>query len=64
MHAETHAIPASGPIAATLVDTARRLGAKLIVMGLFGRSRLRELLLGGVSRAMLDNSTLPLLLAH
>lgn len=64
IHAEAHAIPASGPIAATLVDTARRLGAKLIVMGLFGRSRLRELLLGGVSRAMLDNSTLPLLLAH
>lgn len=64
IHAETHAVQAAGPIAATLVDTARRLGAGLIVMGLFGRSRLRELLLGGVSRAMLDNSTLPLLLAH
>lgn len=64
IHAEVHSVTANGPIAATLVDTARRLGAGLIVMGLFGRSRLRELLLGGVSRAMLDNSTVPLLLAH
>jgi len=64
IHAETHAIAPNGPIAGTLTDTARRLGAGLIVMGLFGRSRLRELLLGGVSRAMLDHSPLPLLLAH
>lgn len=64
IHAEVHGLTANGPIAATLADAARRLGAGLIVMGLFGRSRLRELLLGGVSRAMLDNSTLPLLLAH
>jgi nucleotide-binding universal stress UspA family protein len=33
-------------------------------MGLFGKSRLRELLLGGVSRALLDRSAIPLLLAH
>jgi len=64
IHAETHAIAPNGPIAATLLETAGRLGAGLIVMGLFGRSRLRELLLGGVSRAMLDKSAVPLLLAH
>jgi nucleotide-binding universal stress UspA family protein len=31
---------------------------------LFGKSRLREMVLGGVSRAMLDHSKIPLLLAH
>lgn len=38
--------------------------ADLVVMGLYGRSRLREFVLGGVSRAMLDRPPAPLLLSH
>ncbi len=64
IHAEVHEVPRTGPIAATIADKAQELGAGLIVMGLFGKSRLRELLLGGVSRALLDSSMVPLLLAH
>lgn len=64
IHAEVHEVPRTGPIAATIADKAHELGAGLIVMGLFGKSRLRELLLGGVSRALLDSSMVPLLLAH
>jgi hypothetical protein len=64
VHAQTHAVPPAGTIAATLAATAARLQARVIVMGLFGHSRLRELFLGGVSRAMLDHATVPLLLAH
>lgn len=64
IHAECHEVERNHSISFTLEDAARRLGAGLIVMGLFGKSRLRELLLGGVSRALLDRSTLPLLLAH
>lgn len=40
------------------------VGADLIVLGLYGHSRMRETLLGGVSRDMLDKLHLPLLVSH
>lgn len=40
------------------------LGVDLLVMGLCGRPRLQELLLGGVSRAMLVESPIPILASH
>jgi len=64
IHAECHETERVGSISATIEDFAREHDAGLIVMGLFGKSRLRELLLGGVSRALLDRSVVPLLLAH
>ncbi|MDF8331951.1 universal stress protein [Novosphingobium cyanobacteriorum] len=64
IHAECHEVERNHSIAFTLEDMARKLDAGLIVMGLYGKSRLRELLLGGVSRDLLDRSTVPLLLAH
>ncbi|MCH7628611.1 MULTISPECIES: universal stress protein [Novosphingobium] len=64
IHAEVHEAEPNGTIAFTIEQTALRVGAGLVVMGLFGKSRLRELLLGGVSRSMLDRSQVPLLLAH
>ena len=35
-----------------------------IVMGGYGRSRLRELVLGGVTRTVLDSMTVPVLMSH
>ncbi|WP_338467496.1 universal stress protein [Novosphingobium sp. ZN18A2] len=64
IHAELHEVAPEGSISSTIEATAKRLGAGLIVMGVYGHSRLRELLLGGVSRDLLDNATVPLLLAH
>lgn len=64
IHAEVHEVARSGAIGTMIADKAHELGAGLIVMGLFGKSRLRELLLGGVSRELLDTSMVPLLLAH
>lgn len=64
VHAELHERERNGSIAFTIEECARELAAGLIVMGLFGHSRLRELLIGGVSREMLDRSQIPLLLAH
>ena len=64
IHAECHEVPVNGTIPATIETFARAQGAGLVVMGLFGKSRLRELLLGGVSRALLDRSVLPLFLVH
>jgi nucleotide-binding universal stress UspA family protein len=40
------------------------LGADMIVMGFYGRSRLQEFMLGGVSRDMLAHLTMPVLLSH
>ena len=47
-----------------LVAEAAAMSAGLLVMGAFGRSRLRETLFGGVTRHLLSHSRTPLLLAH
>lgn len=48
----------------TIENVAAEIGADLIVMGAFGHSRLRETLLGGVTRYFLRDSVIPLFLAH
>ena len=40
------------------------IGADLVVMGLYGHSRLEELVLGGVSRQLLNTLPVPLLVSH
>ena len=47
-----------------LLSRASDLEADLLVMGAYGHSRVRELLLGGVTRTVLDSMTLPVLMAH
>ncbi len=39
-------------------------GADLVVMGAYGHSRLREMVLGGVTRHMLEHMTVPVLMSH
>jgi nucleotide-binding universal stress UspA family protein len=39
-------------------------GADLLVMGAYGHSRMRELVLGGATRQMLEQMTIPVLLSH
>jgi nucleotide-binding universal stress UspA family protein len=43
---------------------AEGLDADLVVMGLYGHARLRELILGGASKTMLDQEIFPLLVAR
>lgn len=50
--------------AQVLHDFAVSKQANCLIMGAYGRSRLRETLLGGVTRDLLSTSTIPLLLAH
>jgi nucleotide-binding universal stress UspA family protein len=38
--------------------------ADLLVMGGYGHSRLREMMLGGVTRHMLEHMSVPVLFAH
>jgi nucleotide-binding universal stress UspA family protein len=52
------------PIGETILSRAADLGADLLVMGLYGHSRARELLLGGASRTILDSMTIPVLMSH
>jgi len=47
-----------------ILSRAADLDADLIVMGLYGHSRLRETVLGGASRTLLASMTVPLLVAH
>lgn len=52
------------PVADAILAAARRLGTGLVVAGAFGHNRLREMLLGSVTRALLRDSPFPLLVAH
>jgi nucleotide-binding universal stress UspA family protein len=48
----------------TLLDYASECGADLLVIGGYGHSRLRALVLGGVSRGVLARMTIPTLASH
>jgi nucleotide-binding universal stress UspA family protein len=47
-----------------ILDAANDFGADCIICGAYGRSRLQELVLGGVTRRLLATSHLPCLFAH
>jgi nucleotide-binding universal stress UspA family protein len=51
-------------IADTLFSAAQMRECGVMVMGAFGHSRLAEMLLGGVTRQMLTEPEMPILLAH
>ncbi len=47
-----------------IMAEAQEEGADLLVMGGYGHSRLRKMLLGGVTQHMLDRAAVPVLLSH
>ena len=53
-------IDVTGAILSYVADRS----AKLIVMGGYGHSRLREIILGGVTRDILKSMTVPILMSH
>ena len=62
--ADTHAVASRGSVGEALADAVAASGADLVVMGGYSHGRLRELIIGGVSRHMLQKASSPLLLAH
>ena len=52
------------PIADIILSLAADLTADLVVMGAWGHSRLREFVLGGASRGILQEMTVPVLMSH
>lgn len=58
-------LPSSGHfVTDTLLRHALDINADLIVMGAYGHSKLLELILGGVTKSMLKEANLPILMAH
>ena len=51
-------------VAGIILSRAADHGADLIVMGVYGHSRMREWVLGGVSRTLLGSMTVPVLMSH
>lgn len=51
-------------VAETLVDAVAARKGSYLVMGAYGHSRFRERMLGGVTRDMLSDPEIPLLLSH
>lgn len=47
-----------------LLAEASAINADLLIMGAFSHSRLRQLILGGVTKFVFEQSTLPVLMAH
>jgi nucleotide-binding universal stress UspA family protein len=52
------------PVADIVLSLAADLTADLVVMGAWGHSRLREFVLGGASRGVLQEMTVPVLMSH
>jgi len=53
-----------GDVGGAILSRAMDHDIDLIVMGLYGHSRLRELVLGGASRTLLASMTVPVFMAH
>lgn len=51
-------------ITSTILSYAADSSADMIVMGGYGHSRLREFILGGVTRGILETMTIPALMSH
>lgn len=56
--------PDSGSLGQALLGEAEKAEADLLVMGAYGHSRLREMVLGGVTRDILGGAAIPVLMVH
>ena len=52
----------NGVVGAGLLAAARDFGCDMLAMGAYSHSRLRQLILGGVTRHVLENSGLPVMM--
>ena len=65
LNVEVERVPAiKGDVPDTILSHAADAGADLLVMGGYGHSRLREFILGGVTRGILRTMTAPVLMSH
>lgn len=57
-------IPEERKLGERLLAEASEAGADMLVMGAYGHSRLREMVLGGVTQSVTAKSTVPVFMAH
>jgi nucleotide-binding universal stress UspA family protein len=62
--ADVRKIGGWGIVSDALANEVTRVQADMIVMGGYGHSRLREWILGGATRDLLETATVPVLMAH
>ncbi len=55
---------ASADVGDALLSIAENFSSDLLVMGCYGNSRMREMLLGGATRKIFQSTTVPILLSH
>jgi nucleotide-binding universal stress UspA family protein len=56
--------PGRDPVGKELMIQCAESGADMLVMGAYGHSRFREMVLGGATRGVVAGATLPVLMAH
>jgi len=56
--------PQTREVGAGLLGAARDFGADLLTMGAYSHSRLRQLILGGVTRHVLENAEIPVMMCR
>ncbi|MCG2583983.1 universal stress protein [Massilia sp. TS11] len=61
---EVQAEPATADVGNVLLSQAANIGADLLVMGCYGHTRMRELVLGGATRTLLASMTIPVIMSH
>jgi nucleotide-binding universal stress UspA family protein len=64
MEVHVRLAPAEHTVGEALLFDAKAMGARLLVMGAWGRPRVIERLLGGATRDVLENLSIPTLFAH
>ena len=64
LEVEVERVVSKGEVTDMILSHAADAGADLLVMGGYGHSRLREFILGGVTRGILRTMTVPVLMSH
>ncbi|MBT4934938.1 MAG: universal stress protein [Rhodospirillaceae bacterium] len=62
--ADSRNLPGGSQVGEVLLEDCKSIGADLLVMGAYTHSRMRQLILGGVTKHVLANAGLPVLMAH
>jgi len=56
--------PAGKSVGVALLSESEKLGADLMIMGGYTHSRMRELILGGATRDVIENAQIPVVMGH
>ncbi|WP_440589605.1 universal stress protein [Pelagibacterium mangrovi] len=62
--AESVNLKSTSNVGEAILDFCARVDPDILVMGAFGRAKLRALLFGGVARYILEHQNVPVLMSH